>query len=298
MTHVLSLIADKTKTALDGALADRISERFDAVGISPQTPVWLAEDEALQIAFAGDPGAARAHVAPVLGDRPVDFAITDLRSRRKKLLVADMDSTMIEQECIDELAAAIGAGPQVAAITDRAMRGDIDFGPALRERAALLAGLPVSTVDDVLAERITLTPGGRTLVATMAANGARTLLVSGGFTVFAEKIGRLLGVHAACANRLEIEGERFTGRVIEPILGRNAKREALTATASAHGIALSDTLAVGDGANDLAMLSTAGLGVAYHAKPSVRAAADVTINHTDLTALLFLQGYRRASFVD
>ena len=216
--------------------------------------------------------------------------------RRKRLLIADMDSTMIRQECIDELAEVAGVGPRVAEITARAMNGELDFEAALRERVGLLAGLDEGVIKRVLAERITDAPGGRTLVATMQAAGARTLLVSGGFTAFADVVAARLGFDAARANVLEVEAGRLTGRVAEPILGRDAKVAALRETTVEMGLSPADALAVGDGANDLGMLELAGTGVALHAKPVVQKAAPHVINHGDLTALLYLQGWARDEF--
>jgi phosphoserine phosphatase len=207
-----------------------------------------------------------------------------------------MDSTMIGQECVDELADKVGLKARVAAITERAMRGDIAFAPALRERVALLEGLPVSTIADVIAERIKLTAGGRTLVATMRANGAYTCLISGGFTLFAERIAAMLGFDEYCANKLVLADGRLAGSVEEPILGREAKLAALQDLTARLRLSPDATLAVGDGANDLAMLLAAALGVAYHAKPLVAAQAHARIDHSDLTALLYLQGYRREDF--
>jgi phosphoserine phosphatase len=218
-------------------------------------------------------------------------------NRRKRLLIADMDSTMIGQECVDELADRVGLKARVAAITERAMRGDIAFEPALRERVALLAGLPASVIAEVIAERIRLTPGGPTLVATMRANGAYTCLVSGGFTLFAERIAAMSGFDENRANRLVVTDGRLAGRVEEPILGREAKLATLKDLTARLGLETAATLAVGDGANDLAMLLSAGLGVAYHAKPVVAAQAHARIDHGDLTALLYMQGYRREEFV-
>ncbi len=216
--------------------------------------------------------------------------------REKRLLLADMDSTMIEQECIDELAAEAGVGVLVAAITARAMDGRVGFEGALRERVALLEGLDVATIDRVLAERISVAPGGAVLVATMRAGGARAALVSGGFTAFTGAVAVRLGFDEHRANVLEVAHGRLTGRVAEPILGRAAKVEALEAICAARGIAAEDVLAVGDGANDLGMIGAAGMGVAMHAKPSVRAQAALRIDHGDLTALLHLQGLAREAF--
>ena len=296
MAHVLSLIADKAKTSLDHEFAERISRQLLGAGLDPAEPVWLAPGEALEFAFSGDPETAADIARTIIGTHPIDRAVTGRHRRRKKALVADMDSTVIGQECIDELADEFGVGPQVAAITERAMRGEIAFEQALRERVGLLKGMPVATAEEVLAKRITLTPGAGTLVATMAAAGAATVLVTGGFTLFADRIGRQLGFSRARANKLEIEGNRLTGRVAEPILGRQGKRAALEETAEGLGLDLADTLAIGDGANDLDMLARAGLGVAFHAKPKVRGEARVAIDHADLAAVLFLQGYRRDEF--
>jgi phosphoserine phosphatase len=217
--------------------------------------------------------------------------------RKKRLLIADMDSTVIGQECIDELAGFAGLRPRIATITDRAMRGEIEFEPALRERVALLKGLPIETIDRVLAERIRLTEGAKTLVATMRANGAHTILVSGGFTAFVEPVATMAAFNESRANRLLQADGKLTGGVAEPILGRNAKLAALEDAIIRLGIAAEDTLAVGDGANDLGMISRAGLGVAFHAKPAVAEAADARIDHADLSALLFAQGYRSAEFL-
>jgi phosphoserine phosphatase len=209
-----------------------------------------------------------------------------------------MDSTLIGQECVDELAAFAGVGDRVAAITERAMRGEVAFAPALRERAALLADLPESVIGEVLKERITLNRGARTLVQTMRANGAYVAIVSGGFRQFTGAIRERLGADEDRANVLVIEGAKLTGKVVEPILGQDAKLDALKAIAAAMGAPLDDTLAVGDGANDLPMLQGAGLGVAYRAKSKVAAGADACVVHTDLSALLYAQGFARKDFVD
>ena len=233
-----------------------------------------------------------------LKKRPIDVVIQrNDDKRRKLLLIADMDSTMIGQECIDELADFAGVKAHVAAITERAMRGEIAFEPALRERVALLKGLSAAIVDEVISSRITLTPGARTLIATMRTQGAYAALISGGFTLFTSKIAGMIGFDEHRGNDLLVADGIFTGAVAEPILGREAKHAALLELARTRGIDLAATLAVGDGANDLAMLGAAGLGVAYRAKPAVAAAAHAAIAHGDLTALLFAQGYSRAEFV-
>ena len=240
-----------------------------------------------------------ADLSDIIGSEPVDVVVQPHDGRRKKLLIADMDSTMIGQECIDELADYAGFKSRVAAITERAMRGEIAFEPALRERVALLKGLPATVIDTVIAERIRLTPGGPALIATMRANGAYTCLVSGGFTAFTSRIAAMLGFDEQHANTLMVDGAgQLTGEVAEPVLGREAKVRTLARLRERFGLAREDTLAVGDGANDVPMIEAAGLGVAFHGKPAVRQAADACIEHGDLTALLYAQGYRREEFVD
>jgi phosphoserine phosphatase len=287
---VLCLIANPADPALDLALLQRIQA---AIGGEIN---WLTQRIAAEIVkpkHAEPVEAARALVA----GKPIDVALVPLAHRRKQLLIADMDSTMIDQECIDELADAVGIKDEVAAITERAMRGEIEFEPALRERVALLKGLPASVVGRVLAERITLDAGAKLLVATMRANGARAILVSGGFTSFVERIQALAGFNESYANRLVEADGKLAGEVAEPILGRAAKLATLEDAIIRFDLDAAETLAVGDGANDLAMLGRAGLGIAYHAKPKVAAAADARIDHNDLTTLLFAQGYRRSEFV-
>ncbi|HWV02432.1 MAG TPA: phosphoserine phosphatase SerB [Devosia sp.] len=233
----------------------------------------------------------------LVAGKPVDVAQVPLANRRKKLLIADMDSTMIEQECIDELAAALGIKDEVAAITRRAMNGELNFEQALRTRVKLLKGLPLKRMEEIRREQITFAPGGRALVQTMKAYGAVTSLVSGGFTFFADYIGKRIGFDEAMANILEFDGEVLAGTVADPILGKEAKLSRLMTLAAFHDIPMAETLAVGDGANDLDMVKAAGLGVALHAKPVVAAEAEVRIDHGDLTALLYLQGYTDDEFV-
>jgi phosphoserine phosphatase len=294
MTHVATLISDPAAATLDQAALARARELLPGAA----EPRWLADRIAADIPFSpistNDNWAERLRER--LADRLIDVVVQPSGGRRKRLLIADMDSTMIGQECVDELADKVGLKARVAAITERAMRGDIAFAPALRERVALLAGLPVSTVDDVIAERIRLTAGGRTLVATMRANGAYTCLISGGFTLFAERIAAMIGFDESRANKLVLADGKLAGKVEEPILGREAKLAALKDLTARLGLSPDETLAVGDGANDLAMLLAAGLGVAYRAKPMVAAQAHARIEHGDLTALLYLQGYRREEF--
>lgn len=228
----------------------------------------------------------------------VDLIVQPAMGRRKRLLIADMDSTMIQQECIDELAAEAGVGAHVAGITARAMNGELDFEEALRERVGLMKGLPESVIAEVLRDRITLMPGGPVLLATMKANGAYAALVSGGFTAFTAAIARALGFDESRANTLLIKDGHLTGQVADPILGRAAKVEALQDISASLGFTPTEAIAVGDGANDLGMLGLAGAGVALHAKPSVQAECDIRVNHGDLTALLYLQGYSREEFVE
>jgi len=241
--------------------------------------------------------AVREAAEGALAGRPIDVCVQPWNGRRKRLLVADMDSTIINVECLDELADFAGLKPHIAAITERAMRGELEFETALRERVALLRGLPVSALQRTFDERVRLNPGARTLVRTMAAGGARCVLVSGGFSFFTGRVAAAAGFHAERANVLIEESGTLAGLVAEPILGREAKLQTLLQEAEALDLALSEILAVGDGANDLAMIEVAGLGVAYRAKPIVAAQANARVDHADLTALLHFQGYRDSEFV-
>jgi phosphoserine phosphatase len=291
---VATLIADRLNAPLSEAILDRAAQALSGV----ERRRWLDEGVAADLVFTGDLKAKRAALEGALANEPIDVIVQPLAHRRKRLLVADMDSTLIGQECIDELAAVAGIGERVAAITERAMRGEVAFAPALRERVALLAGLPETVIGDVLKERITLNRGARTLVQTMRANGAYVAIVSGGFRQFTGAIRERLGADEDRANTFIIEGGKLTGEVIEPILGQDAKLSALREIAAALGLTLDDTLAVGDGANDLPMLQAAGLGIAYRAKPKVAAGADARVEHTDLSALLYAQGFARQDFVE
>lgn len=297
MTYVATLISNPAAPALDDTIVRRARRSLFAA----QEPVWLDPGIAAEIVFApgidSDARGLSDHLRSVIGSDPIDVVVQRTGPRRKKLFIADMDSTMIGQECIDEIADFAGLKAHVAAITERAMRGEIAFEPALRERVALLKGLPVSVVETVIAERITLTPGGRTLVQTMRKHGALTCLVSGGFTLFTDRIATMVGFDENRGNTLAIAGGKFEGIVGEPILGREGKLATLLDLTARLGITLEETMAVGDGANDLTMIERSGLGVAYHAKPAVAAAAHARIDHGDLTALLYMQGYKRDEFV-
>jgi phosphoserine phosphatase len=298
MTSVATLISNPAAPALEATVIER------ARGVLPgtQAPIWLHPGVAADIPFTAPPEnhnrALADRVRAALSPAPIDVVVQGAAQRRKRLFLADMDSTMIGQECVDELADHVGVKAYVASITERAMRGEIEFAPALRERVALLAGLPTSVVDEVISDRIRLTPGARTLVATMRQHGAYTCLVTGGFTLFAQRIAAMIGFDESRANTLEVGADdRLTGKVTEPIFGRDAKLATLIELRRRLGLAPNETLVTGDGANDLAMIEAAGLGVAYHAKPKVAQAAAARIEHGDLTALLYAQGYRREEFV-
>jgi phosphoserine phosphatase len=300
MSLVATLICNPANPALDTTIVDG----FRAVLPLAAPAHWLFDGVAADIPFGAESHtkdelhAIEQRLREIRGDLPIDIVVQPIGFRRKKLFLADMDSTMIGQECIDELADFAGLKAHVAAITERAMRGEIAFEPALRERVALLKDLPASVVDEVLAKRITLTPGGRELVATMRAHGAYTCLVSGGFTLFTRAVAAKIGFQENRANELIVSDGKFTGEVKEPILGRAAKLATLVDLVESFDLDDIDTLVVGDGANDLAMIQAAGLGVAYHAKPAVAAAAAARIDHCDLTALLYAQGYKREEFVE
>jgi phosphoserine phosphatase len=299
MSLVATLICNPNSPALDTTIVDGAL----AVLPSPGKPQWLFDEVAIDIPFEqplenhDQVHVIEARLREARGDLPIDIVVQPIIARRKRLFLADMDSTMIGQECIDELADFAGLKAHVAGITERAMRGEIEFAPALRERVALLKGLPVSVVDEVLAKRITLTPGGRELVMTMRAHGAYTCLISGGFTLFTNAVAAKIGFQENRANELVVQDGKFTGEVREPILGRDTKLATLIELREAFELDEIDTLVVGDGANDLDMIQQAGLGVAYHAKPAVSAAASARIDYGDLTTLLYAQGYRRKEFV-
>lgn len=294
MSFVATLIANPARPVVSAELADRASKAVGATRVD-----WLGHDIAADIHLPAEMMAddATERLRDLIGKAPVDIAVQDAAYRRKRLLIADMDSTMIDQECIDELADEVGLKDHVAAITARSMNGELAFEPALRERVGLLAGLDASVIDRIIDKRITLAAGGKTLVATMNAAGAWTALVSGGFLSFTGPIAAKLGFRENRANTLLVKDGRLEGTVAEPILGRAAKAEALKDMTARLGISVEDAIAVGDGANDLDMLSLAGTGVALHAKPAVAAQARIRVDHGDLTALLYLQGYRSDEFV-
>ncbi len=289
MSHVVTLIANRGTGALSEAALTRIR---DAIGGGQ--PVWLSHGEAAEIATGPIPDMGTVREA--LDGAPIDFACTPARGRRKSLLIADMDSTIVTGETLDELADFAGLKPQIAAITARAMNGELDFKAALRERVAMLRGLSLDALERTW-ERVHLTPGARELVATMRAHGAYAALISGGFSFFTGRVAALCGFDEHRSNALLDDGMALTGEVAEPILDRDTKLHTLMQLATVRRVPLEATLAVGDGANDMDMIQAAGLGVAFHAKPVVAAAARTRVDHADLRALLFAQGYRADEIV-
>ena len=290
--YVVTLLTAPSNPSLENALVENLRNAWGGGDAD-----WLAVNEAAEFAVEQIPSNFW-DVWESLQAEGVDLVIQPTEGRRKKMLLADMDSTMIQQECIDELADEAGVGERVKDITARAMNGELDFEGALIERVGLLKGLPVTVIDKVLADRITLMPGGKALLATMKANGAYAALVSGGFTAFTAKVAAELGFDENRANTLLTHSDELSGDVGRPILGREAKVQALEEITARLGISEAEVIAVGDGANDLGMLTRAGAGVALHAKPSVAAQCNVRINHGDLTALLYVQGYKKAEFVE
>ncbi len=295
MPHVLTLIA--APGGLDPALLPPIRAALENLGASPGTPVWLAEREAVDLPYDDvPPEQAVAATRATLGAAPVDAIAQPSEGRRKRLLVADMDSTIVTSETLDELAAYAGLKEEIAAITRRSMNGELDFAQALRARVGMLKGLSVEALEATWT-RTEMMPGAAELIATMRKHGAYCCLASGGFTFFTGRVAERLGFDRHVSNILLQADGKLTGLVEEPVFGRESKLETLKALAAERGLSLAETLAVGDGANDLDMLGAAGLGVAYHAKPIVAAAARARVDHNDLRALLYAQGYRKQEFV-
>ncbi len=297
-THVATLVCSPEISCLKVPLLEAVRDTLP----SPADAAWLNEGIAADLFFEAGSGvdlkAVSERAIASLSGAPVDIIVQPLLMRRKRLFLADMDSTMIGQECIDELAAFVGLKPQVSEITERAMRGELAFEPALRERVALLKGLDIGVVDAIIRDHLTLTDGGTTLVRTMKAHGVYTCLVSGGFTLFTTRIGAMIGFDEDRSNTLEHHNGLLSGTVSEPILGKEAKLATLRELSRKLELEPAETIAVGDGANDLAMLQAAGLGVAFRAKPAVAAAAHARVEHSNLTALLYAQGYHVSEFVD
>lgn len=295
MDHILTLLSNPGKTILTPEIAERARRAL----VGESGPVdWLADRIACEVPFAGmSPRAATAAARRALDGVLVDVVAQPRAGRRKRLLAADMDSTIITVETIDELAALAGVGDKVRAITERAMAGALDFSASLRARVALLEGLEESALERVFRDAVRLTPGARTLARTMRGHGAHTVLVSGRFTYFTSRVAALAGFNAKQGNRLEVDNGRLTGCIVEPIINRDGKQRALESLASDRGLAPADTMAVGDGANDIGMLRVAGLGVAFRAGTAVTEEAAACVDHGDLTALLYLQGYRESEIV-
>jgi phosphoserine phosphatase len=287
---ILVLVANPAEPALNDALVGKVLREVGG------TLNWLARSIACEIHNIKSSDAADI-ARQIVAGQPIDCVWVAKAGRRKKLLLADMDSTMINQECIDELAGVAGVGPQVAEITARAMKGEIEFKTALESRVALLKGITRKTIDEVRRQHITFTPGGRALVQTMKAHGAYTAMVSGGFAIFARPVAASIGFDEYQANRLEFDGDVLTGKVATPIIDHTGKLTRLEFLARTRAIALSETLAVGDGANDLPAILAAGMGVALHAAPRIAEQAPIRLDHADLTALLYLQGYSDEDFV-
>ncbi len=292
MQNVAILVGRRDLGGLTPALTDGAREVTQGGAIR-----WLAEGLAAEFPVGADATDAERAIRGALGEAPVDVTVLPQAFRRKRLLIADMDSTIIGCECIDELADFAGVKAEVSLITERAMRGELDFPEALRHRVSLLKGLPLGALQRAYDERVRLNPGARALVMTMRAQGAMTALVSGGFTFFTSRVAEAAGFALNRANTLIDDGAALSGAVGDPILGKEAKLASLLELRAAHGLAPEETLAVGDGANDLAMIEAAGLGVAYRAKPVVAAAARARLDYADLTALLYFQGYAESEIV-
>ena len=298
MENVLTLIGSRNWAPLASDVVSMAVGALEEAGAECSAPDWLSDEHACDIHYEGfSPSVGEASVRQYLRDMPIDMVSQKSEFRRKRLLLSDMDSTIIQQECIDEVAAYAGLRDQVSEITEAAMRGELDFSASLIRRAAMLKDIDVEVLQKVYQDRITLTPGARTLVQTMRNNGAWSKLVSGGFTYFTNLVSIQTGFHDHQANRLEVIAGRLTGGVIPPILDNHAKRSALFKCVEALGLKPEETMAVGDGANDIPMLQEAGLGVAFHAKPLVAASSNARLDHADVTGALYAQGYRDEEFV-
>jgi len=297
MQHVLTLVAGAPSSGIDNSMLAQARAALEEGEARVDAPTWLARGAAVDLPFEGiGRQVAEVAVRAALAPAPLDLLAQPAEGRRKRLLLADMDSTIIGIETLDELADFAGVKDKVAAITKRSMRGELDFVAALVERVAMLEGLPQEALESTW-QRVVIAPGAATLVRTMRKEGAFTALISGGFRFFSRRVRELVGFDHDEANRLELRDGRLTGRVIPPVINRDGKLAALERLAGEHGIPLHATLAVGDGANDLKMIAAAGLGVAYRGKPAVAAAARARVDHNDFTALLFFQGYRAEEFV-
>ena len=294
-SYVLTLIGNMAAAPLEPVHIERVFRRLATTGEA----AWLAEREACDLFVESSRSAAdiAARARDALSGTAIDAVCTSIEGRRKKLLISDMDSTVINQECLDELGDAIGVGSRVREITAAVVNGDISFSDALRERLALMKGMRRGLLESVYEERISLKAGARTFVQTMRRHGAFCVLVSGGFSFFTRRIAERIGFHDHQGNRLAFEDEKLTGQVLEPILGRSAKLNTLTRLCDEKGLEPSDVLAVGDGANDIKMIEAAGLGVAFHGVDSLKERASACIDHGDLTALLYIQGFRKSEFV-
>lgn len=302
MDNVLTLICNPAKADLDDSTVSTARIALDSLGMDTADADWLAPGHAVDIAFSSDAvtadaaEAAEASVRQALGDAPLDVIAQSADRRRKKLLIADMDSTIVSGETLDELAEFAGLKDAIAAITQRAMQGELDFAAALRERVAMLKDLDESYLAETM-DGVTLNPGAETLIATMRANGAITALISGGFSYFTDRVRQHVGFDSSLGNSLDIQNGKLTGRVIPPIVDKDIKYEMLVDMAQQQGLDMADTMTIGDGANDVPMLAAAGTGVAYHAHPVAQQAARARLNFADLTGALFVQGYHRDAFV-
>ena len=296
MDNVLTLIANPVEAILDDSTVLSVREALETLHVETAPADWLAAGQAVDLKFDdADTYAVESCVRQTLSDAPIDVIVQKSYRRRKKLLIADMDSTIVIGETLDELAAYAGRKDEIAAITQRAMRGELDFAAALYERVAMLQGLDESYLHKTMAQ-VELSPGAKTLVSTMRAHGANTALISGGFSFFTDQVRQQVGFHTSLGNQLQIIDGKLTGKVTPPIIDKDTKLNMLTDTAEQLGLGMSDTMAIGDGANDVPMLSAAGTGVAYHAHPVAREAARARLNHTDLTGALFVQGYHLDEF--